>query len=216
MVTLMDKRRIFVFVDNSNIFIEGQKIFGEMHCNRELGLRYRLDFGKLFEYIAGTRGNIFFETDSGTTFPKLYGSEPPKMDSLWKFLRNFGVDVQVFQRNYFNKEKEVDSALIWDAAELILTEVRKEGDIIAIAGGDKDFLKINKKGQEKGYIVEYYCWNHSANEEIRYLENFHNLTDIIKKIGFVEKDRFEHNFGEVNWGKAVPYSGTLAKEFKLK
>jgi uncharacterized LabA/DUF88 family protein len=212
----MDTHRIFIFVDNSNIFIEGQKEYGNSHFNRELGLRYRLDFGKLFEYIARSRGDIFFDTDSGKTFPKLYGSEPPKMDSLWKFLKNFGVDVQVFQRNAFNKEKEVDSALIWDAAELILTEAKKEGDIIAIAGGDKDFLKINTKGQEKGYEVEYYCWYHSACHEIKHLENFHNLTAVIDKIGFVEKDRFEHNYGEVNWGKVVPYSGIPTKEFKLK
>lgn len=208
--------RIFIFVDNSNIFIEGQRAYGTLHYNKELGLLYRLDFGKLFKYIASSRGDIFFNTESGKAYPKLYGSEPPKMDSLWKFLTDFGVDVKVFQRNAFNKEKEVDSHLLWDAAELILTEVRKEGDIIAIAGGDRDFMKINIEGQEKGYIVEYYSWYHSACDEIRYLKNFHDLTLVIEKIGFLEKSRFDHNYGEVNWGKVVPYSGTPTKEFKLK
>lgn len=212
----MDARRIFIFVDNSNIFIEGQKEYGNLHFNRDLGYRYRLDFGELFKYIANSRGDIFFNTDLGTTFPKLYGSEPPRMDSLWRFLKDFGVDVQVFQRNSFNKEKEVDSALIWDVAELIHLEEKKEGDIIAIAGGDKDFLSIDNKGRKKGYNVEYYCWYRSACKEIKQLENFHNLTDVIKKIGFLEKEKFEHNYGDINWGKAVPYSSTPTKEFKLK
>lgn len=207
--------RIFTFVDNSNIFIEGQKAYGTLHYNQELGFRYRLDFGRLFEHINGKRGKIFFDTDSGKTFPKLYGSEPPKNDSLWNFLKDVGVDVKVFQRNAFNKEKEVDAALTWDVAKLTLTENRKEGDIIAIAGGDRDFLQINKEGQEMGYIVEYYCWYHSTCDEIRYLKNFHDLTVAIEKIGFVERDRFEHGYG-TDWGKAVPYSNKPTKEFKLK
>lgn len=209
-------RRIFIFVDNSNIFIEGQKEYGIRYSNKDLGYRYRLDFGKLFEHIADSRGDIFFTTKAGKTFPKLYGSEPPKMDSLWKFLTNYGVDVKVFQRNAFNKEKEVDTEIIYDFAELIHTDIKQEGDIIAVAGGDKDLLKINKEGQKKGYIVEYYCWDRSACWDIKYLKNFHNLTTVIEKIGFLEKDKFEHNFGEIDWKDAVPYYDKLNERYKLK
>lgn len=209
------EKRIFIFVDNSNIFIEGQKEYGELHSNLELGLRYRLDFGKLFKYIANSRGTFFPITRIQATFPKLYGSEPPKMDSLWKWLKDFGVDVKVFQRNYFNKEKGVDSALLLDAAELIFTEPRQEGDVIAIAGGDKDFLGINSRGLKKGFIVEYYSWNRSACKEIKTLQNFHNLTNIIDRIGFLERDRFKHDFGEVDWGEAVPYDNPPIDRYKL-
>lgn len=201
--------RVYSFVDNSNIFIEAQKSYGKMKFNSDLGRRYRLDFGKLFEYIAGKRGDVFFTTKGKDTYPKLYGSEPPKMDSLWRFLDNLGVDVNVFTRNAFNKEKEVDTALVWDVAQLVFSTKYKDNShhVIAIAGGDKDFLKLYHEGTKVGYTVEFYCWEHSTAGEIKKLPTFHNLTPSIEKLGFLEKYKFEHDFGEIDWGKVVPYEG---------
>jgi hypothetical protein len=202
--------RIFSFVDNSNIFIEAQKSYGKLKSNRDQGRQYRLDFGKLFNHISGKRGKIFFTTRSKNpvSYPKLYGSEPPKMDSLWKFLGGMGVDVNVFKRNAFNKEKQVDTALVWDVADLIF-RTKYKGDnkkhVIAIAGGDRDFLKLYHEGIKFGYQVEFYCWEHSAAGEIKRLPTFHNLTPMIEKLGFIERYKFEHNFGEIDWSKVVPY-----------
>lgn len=202
----MAHNQIFVFVDNSNIFIESQKVYGKIHHDSDIGRRYRLDFGKLFNYIAKKQGEIFFELDD-VTYPKLYGSEPPKMDSLWNFLDNLGVNVKVFTRNAFNKEKEVDTALVWDAAELIIKTRHQVNDnnTIAIAGGDRDFLKIYSEGKKAGYNVEFYCWEHSTSSEIKKLPTYHNLTPVIDEIGFLEKYKFDHGFGEINWGKVVRY-----------
>lgn len=201
--------RIFSFVDNSNIFIEAQKVYGKMKSNPDLGKRYRLDFGKLFNFIAGGRGDIFFKTKSknSISYPKLYGSEPPKMDSLWRFLEGLHVDVNVFKRNAFNKEKQVDTELVWDVAQLVFSTQYRDNSkhIIAIAGGDKDFLALYEKGKRAGYNVEFYCWEHSTASEIRKLPTFHNLTPVIEDLGFLEKDRFEHGFGEIDWGKVVSY-----------
>ena len=202
----MINNQIFVFVDNSNIFIESQKVYGEIHHDPDIGRRYRLDFGKLFNFIAKNRGEIFFELDD-VTYPRLYGSEPPKMDSLWNFLDRLGVNVKVFTRNAFNKEKEVDTALVWDAAELIIKTRHQVNDnnTIAIAGGDRDFLKIYSEGKKAGYNVEFYCWEHSTSSEIKKLPTYHNLTPVIDEIGFLEKYKFDHGFGEINWGKVVRY-----------
>lgn len=200
-------KEIYVFVDNSNIFIEAQKGYATKMKSPSLGHRYRLDFGKLFEYISNDRGNIFF-TKEDIHYPKLYGSEPPKMDSLWRFLENLKVDVNVFTRNAFNKEKGVDAALVWDVAELVINSKKEDNinKIIAIAGGDQDFLSLYDKGREIGFQVEYYCWEHSACHEIKELPTFHNLTPEISNIGFVETDRFEHSFGEIDWSKVVSYN----------
>ncbi len=202
----MTNNQIFVFVDNSNIFIESQKVYGIINHDSDIGRRYRLDFGKLFNYIAKKRGEIFFDLHD-VTYPKLYGSEPPKMDSLWKFLDKLGVNVKVFTRNAFNKEKEVDTALVWDAAELIIkTRHQVNGNnIIVIVGGDKDFMKIYSEGKKAKYSVEFYCWEHSTSSEIRKLPTYHNLTPVIDEIGFLEKYKFDHGFGEINWGKVVRY-----------
>jgi len=203
------KPRVYTFVDNSNIFIEAQKVYGKMKLNPDLGKRYRLDFGKLFSYIAADRGDIFFRTKSKNpiSYPKLYGSEPPQNDSLWRFLEGLHVDVNVFKRNAFNKEKQVDTALVWDVARLVLLTQYNDNSnhVIAIAGGDKDFLKLYQEGASCGYKVEFYCWEHSAASEIKRLPTFHNLTPAIEKLGFIEKERFEHDFGEVDWGEVVSY-----------
>lgn len=201
------EKEIYAFIDNSNIFIEAQRAYArENYAVGDLEPRFRLDFGKLFEHINSSRGNIFFD-NNGVHYPKLYGSEPPKMDSLWRFLGHMGVNVSVFTRNAFNKEKEVDAALVWDVAKLVIKAEDDDNSnkIIAIAGGDKDFLSLYDKGREAGFDVEFYSWYHSACAEIKELPTFHDLTPIIKKIGFLERDKFEHNFGDTDWGKEVPY-----------
>lgn len=204
------KKEIYAFVDNSNIFIEAQRAYAKKNYYPiEIGLesKFRLDFGKLFSYIRDSRGNIFFTGINERHYPKLYGSEPPKMDSIWKFLKNLGVDVSVFTRNSFNKEKEVDAALVWDVAELVIESKNEDNSnkVIAIAGGDKDFLSLYEKGIKAGFEVEYYSWYHSACNEIRELPTFHDLTPNINNIGFLEKDKFDHQFGDTNWGNVVSY-----------
>lgn len=200
------ENRIYAFVDNSNIFIEGQKHYGKIHGDHDLGRKYRLDFGKLFDHISKDKGEIFFDKNN-VQYPKLYGSEPPKMDSLWKYLESMGVDVQVFKRNAFNKEKGVDFSLAWNASRLIFDTENEDNsnNFIVIVGGDADFFKVYDEGTKIGYNVEYYCWEHSASHEIKELPTFHNLTPYIDKIGYVEPTSFHHDFRDTNWSKKVPY-----------
>ncbi|WP_321429225.1 NYN domain-containing protein [uncultured Methanolobus sp.] len=202
------EKEIYAFIDNSNIFIEAQRAYAkENYAIPDYEPRFRLDFGKLFDHISSSRGQIFFDKGEDNHYPKLYGSEPPKMDSLWRFLERKGVDVRVFTRNAFNKEKEVDAALVWDVAKLVIKAEDEDNSnkIIAIAGGDKDFLSLYEKGKNAGFDVEFYSWNHSACYEIQELPTFYDLTPVIKNIGFLEKDRFEHNFGDTDWGNVVSY-----------
>ena len=137
------QNKIYVFVDNSNVFIEGQKHYGKIHMNPDFGHRYRLDFGELFKHISQKRGEIFFERNN-IQYPRLYGSEPPKMDSLWTFLKNMKVNVQVFKRNAFNKEKGVDIRLARDAFRLFFETENEDNrnNVIVIVGGDADLLLI--------------------------------------------------------------------------
>ena len=37
------------------------------------------------------------------------------------------------------------------------------------------------------------------------IPTYHNLTPHINKIGFLEENIFPHDFGEIDWGKVVPY-----------
>ncbi len=200
---------IYTFVDNSNIFIEGQKTAAIKKGSVDIGKRYRLDFGKLFEFIAGGRGEIFFARSKDRYYPKLYGSEPPKLDTLWWRLEQMKVDCTVFERTW-NKEKRVDAALIRGVSQLIYKYKDDPKGIIALAAGDLDYYDLIFDIQEEtGWSVEIYCWRDATAQKIRSLDCYHDLTPHIDEIGFYEKDKFEHLYGDwedTDWSEKVPYN----------
>jgi hypothetical protein len=82
---------VFIFVDNSNVWIEGKKASGRSRTPQvPSNYYYRIEYGRLLTHVLGTRalGDI----------PRLYGSEPPPNDSVWESIRSRGFDVQVFKR----------------------------------------------------------------------------------------------------------------------
>ena len=68
----------------------------------------------------------------------------------------------------------MDVALVWDAAELIISTRGNDNSnhTIVIAGGDKDFLRVHAEGIKAGYNVEFYCWEQSTCKEILKLPGF--------------------------------------------
>jgi len=107
--------KAYVFVDNSNLWIEGKKVAGR-HSKPAVpsNYRYRIEYGKLLEHVLDGR--------ELAAVPKLYGSEPPPNDSVWKIIRAKGFDVKVFKRNIYNKEKGVDMRMGLDMGRLVLTK----------------------------------------------------------------------------------------------
>ena len=107
--------KVYVFVDNSNLWIEGKKISGRRSKPPvESNYRYRIEYGKLLQHVLDGR--------ELATVPKLYGSEPPPNDSVWNMIRSKGFDVKVFKRNIFNKEKGLDMRMGLDIGRLVLQE----------------------------------------------------------------------------------------------
>jgi uncharacterized LabA/DUF88 family protein len=125
--------QVHVFVDNSNLWIEGKRASGK-RCKPPVpsNYLYRIEYGLLLQHVLQGRGLA--------TVPKLYGSEPPPNDSVWKIIRAKGFDVTVFQRNIYNKEKGVDMRMGLDIQRLALTE--KIAGTVAIVAGDADFVEV--------------------------------------------------------------------------
>ena len=76
---MQQEENCYVFIDNSNLFIESQKFNAKrlkLYC--ETDMRCRLDFGKLVDALVGERNG---------KEAHLFGSEPPPNDHLWKKLR---------------------------------------------------------------------------------------------------------------------------------
>ncbi len=172
-------KSVYVFVDNSNLWIEGKKVSGRSR-NPEVpsNYNYRIEYGKLLNHIIGTR--------QLADVPKLYGSEPPPNDSVWKMIQSKGFDVKVFKRNIFNKEKGVDMKMGMDITKLILRV--GPPSIVAIVAGDADFVPVVEEAQQAGWEVEIWYWSNAAGDLKRKTGVvFKSLNQAVNKIGFEAK-----------------------------
>lgn len=152
---------LHLFVDNSNVLLEGRRFAkmkseGRRKLGRFLDNSYEIDWGK-FLYVVK-------ETDSRALadVPYLYGSRPPPNDSVWQRIRDDGFDVKVFDRNIRNKEKGVDMEMGMDIAERLHT-VRPPKTIV-LAAGDADYVPVVTRAQSKGWSVEVWFWSNVAAE----------------------------------------------------
>jgi hypothetical protein len=104
---------LFVYVDNSNVWIEGRRAsavtkglapsFEDAMEQKIVDPSWTYDFGRLYE-LACPKGE-----QVGRSL--LLGSRPPANDSLWQKARDADFEVEVFDRNAANKEKQVDTGL---------------------------------------------------------------------------------------------------------
>lgn len=182
----MSKSKVHLFVDNSNVKIEGQRVsYARRHNN---GIRcemtdpsYEIDWGK-FVHLVRSRGNRTLAQS-----PHLYGSRPPPDDSVWQEIRKEGFEVVLFDRNTRNQEKCVDNELGMDVAERTLQV--KPPETIVIAAGDEDFLGAVQRAKARGWDVEVWFWGH-ANQKLKQavggdFVNLDNFCEYLKKGGGV-------------------------------
>ena len=162
----------YVFVDNSNVWIQGKKLSGAAHGLPENN-RYRIDYGKLLQHVLDGR--------QLADVPRLYGSEPPPNDSVWKIIKSKGFDVQVFKRNFLNKEKGVDMRMGLDIQRLIFTKPMAP---VVIVAGDADFVPVLEELHTAGWSSEVWYWNHCAVNLRNEAKRFCALDPAINKIGF--------------------------------
>src|SRR6266567_8905068 len=102
----MPHKKCLVVVDNSNVFIEGQKFSALTKGVHKIAgadkdpqdPSWRVDFGNLL--LAVSAGRVVERAI-------LVGSRPPTNDSVWKEAENRGFDVTVHDRGYSGGEKAV-------------------------------------------------------------------------------------------------------------
>ena len=137
-----------IVVDNSNVFIEGQKhsakIKGEQNNKRSVcDPSWRIDFGKLLTRLADGR-------DIHAAI--LVGSRPPANDSVWKEAKNLGFTVTVHDRDSQRKEKAVDTELVAQGTEIICSTA--ETMVLVVASGDRDFIPLVSVAHRRKWTVE--------------------------------------------------------------
>lgn len=178
---------IYVYVDNSNAFIEGKRvsavkkglapnIFDAMY-KRILDNTWRLDFGKLHNFISSKLGDKINKA-------VLFGSRPPANDSVWSMARQGGFTPVVVDRNVANKEKKVDTGIITELVKDAFTIVNKEHDKLVLVAGDGDFVPAIDTLKSSGFEVHLFFWGH-ASQELRTsaTPHFTNLDNELITIG---------------------------------
>lgn len=156
----------FLYVDNSNIWIEGMRvsavakgmapsIWDAMQFNIT-DPSWRMDFGKLYTFAGGDRSEVGKAT--------LYGSRPPRNDSLWDIARAKGFEVVVFDRNVQNKEKKIDTSIAADMVADSYELMDPAKDEVTLVSGDRDLVPAIEKLAKRQFKVEVVFWDHAASE----------------------------------------------------
>jgi NYN domain len=158
---------LFAYVDNSNVWIEGQRIQAVKQglardpydaMNRRISAPWSYDFGRLYELVCplGTR--------VGRSI--LVGSRPPPNDSVCERARSEGFEVEVFNRNVANKEKQVDSSIVTTMLDDSYEHMKSDrGDMAALVAGDGDYIPSVRSLQRRGLQVRIVFWKHATSRK---------------------------------------------------
>ncbi len=173
---------LFLFIDNSNLFIEMRRVAQlEFYYSDELLKRVRVDYGKLLEYVRKRR-----ELKEAI----LVGSKPPPNDSLWARLKQLGIEMRIYERSPFtDKEREVDQELVNCIRDTM--EASKPPGVIALVSGDGGYVTTLERCVKRGWAVETYFWRQAA-ASLKRLQGgtFFNLNLDFEKITFKEPLRY--------------------------
>jgi uncharacterized LabA/DUF88 family protein len=146
-----------ILVDNSNIFIEGQKLSAKRKgiakstptdkdpCDPS----WRINFKNLLDYLANGRKIL----DA-----ILVGSRPPQNDGVWEAAGVKGFQVIVYDRSG-RQEKAVDTELVAQGTEIICSVGGEK--VLVIASGDRDFIPLVNVAHRRKWEVEMCAFSSS-------------------------------------------------------
>lgn len=157
----------FVYIDNSNVFIEGQRVAAvrggyalDMEDAQRRGIfhaAYRLDFGKLHAFL--TRNG-----EPGIKKLMLFGSRPPPNDSLWQMAESKGFEPVIEDRNVNNRKKKIDTGIVAAMMRDALRNADPAADSFTLVAGDSDYAPVVQSLTEEGFPVDGVFWEHADSE----------------------------------------------------
>ena len=175
----------FVYVDNSNVFIEGQRVAAVENGNalsiqdaisRQIfDSSYRLDFGKLYNLVA-SNGN------SNAERAMLFGSRPPPNDSLWAVAESAGFELVIVDRNLSNKEKKIDTGIVTAMLTHAFTEADAAKDQFILVAGDSDYVPVVEALSKNGFTINIVFWDHASRELQNVCSNFVSMNSHFEKL----------------------------------
>lgn len=174
------------YVDNSNFFIEGQRI-SAVKRGLAPSLKYAMDHKIVDRDWIASYGSLYSLICEGKTIgdAKLWGSIPPN-DAFWKMVESHGFKAKAFDRDQIKGgEKKVDVAIAFQMA--MDSQTFGLDDEIILVAGDKDFCPAVEGLTERGFKITIAGWGHSTARE---------LIDLVSG-NFVSLDGFHDQLGTV-------------------
>jgi uncharacterized LabA/DUF88 family protein len=177
----------FIYVDNSNIFIEGRRIaairqgmardLAEANRRDILDMSFRLDFGELYDFISE-------HNPKKVARAVLFGSSPPESDAVWQIAERVGFEAIVVSRNSENKEKKVDTGIVAAMVRDAYTRARKANDTITLVAGDSDYVPAVELLTDDGFRVEVVFWSSASGELKSVCSRFIELDRYLEKLEY--------------------------------
>ncbi|KAI8712930.1 hypothetical protein NCS52_01392700 [Fusarium sp. LHS14.1] len=192
--------QVRIYIDNSNVWIQGQRTSAEKkRLQEKLDPTWRFDAWELKNVLTQNCGLPADEDVHAIV--DLYGSTPPEVDATWKAIKSCDVRVHTFRRSSWTKhEKEVDAEIIAasvsDAADL---EHGGVSSTFIIVSGDKDLIRAVLRIAGREFQVHVWSWRngisaaytHPKDECRRLMDRglieVHYLDEFMGKFGFCEQ-----------------------------
>jgi uncharacterized LabA/DUF88 family protein len=177
----------FIYVDNSNIFIEGRRLaairqgkarnFADANRNDIQDHSFRLDFGELYDFISENNPDKVARA-------VLFGSSPPESDAVWAIAERVGFEAIVVSRNSANKEKKIDTGIVAAMVRDAYTQADKTKDTITLVAGDSDYVPAVEILTDDGFRVEVVFWSSASNELKNVCSRFIELDRYLEKLEY--------------------------------
>ena len=186
---------VFIYWDNSNIFIEAQRLAEERNEYVDARYRVRINFDDILRLA---------HADRPMRKAVAAGSVPPELRQLWNRMENMGVEVHLFNRIRLDLgEQEIPDRLL--QLQMLEDAMDYNGDpgIVVLLTGDgagylegAGFHSTLQRMHRRGWRIEILSWAHSCNFRMREWaqENgvFVALDDFYDSITFLEPSQPGH------------------------
>ena len=184
--------RVFVYWDNSNIFLEAQRLAAERELGPAARYRVRIHFENMLRLA---------HADRPMQRALAAGSVPPEMRQLWNRMEASGVEIFLFDRGDPGRgEQEMpDRVLQLRMLEDALDFNGDPGAAVLLTGDGAGYLdgagfhSALERMHRRGWRVEILSWAHATNQRMRRWaeENgvFVPLDDFYESVTFVEPSR---------------------------
>lgn len=164
-MSMNNRNRVFIYWDNSNLFIGGQSVAEEQE-GTDARFRVRIHFENMFRLA---------HADRKVARAVAAGSVPPEMQRLWNKMRAQGMEVTIYDRGDSHRgEQEIpDNRLQLMMLHDTVEHNGDPGTAVLMTGDGKGFhlgegfFRTLELMHKKGWRVELLAWNYSCHSRMR-------------------------------------------------